>query len=153
MKRVAILLAALLVMPLVAGPASAAEKGIRRYLAETSDGQVLRFRTVREDTGRRLDSLFFGEDVSSGVELSCDDGTTRLSGTTGFSEWPWYFEGQTVTVAEYERNSMALHFAGTFRRDSAEGTFRYNEVFINRDVTSAVLCTTSDLTWTAERVN
>ena len=85
--------------------------------------------------------------------MNCDDGTTKSYGGAGWSEWPWYFEGRTVTVDEKQPiPPSALHFAGTFRRASASGTFRYSKVFINGEVTSAVLCTTGDLTWTAERL-
>ncbi len=149
MKRIAIVLAVLLVVPLVAGSASAAEKGLRRYRAETSDGQFLRFRTVRDEGGRRLDGAFFED----GFQLACDDGTTQPWGGAGFSQWPWYFEGQTVTVDEwYELATSALHIEGTFGPASASGTFRYTTVFLTDDET-ARLCTTGDLTWTAERVN
>ena len=54
MKRIAIVLAGLLVISLLAGPASAAVKGVRFYRAETSDGQTLQFRVVRDERGRRL---------------------------------------------------------------------------------------------------
>ena len=148
MKRVVIVLASLLAVSLSAGSASAAEKGIRWYRAETDDGQFLAFRTVREDTGRRLDGLFF----TRGFELSCDDGTTRpMQG--GFTEWPWYFEGLRVTVDEKGRTPpWALHLRGTFRPASASGTLRYSAVFINDEVTRVKLCTTGYLRWTAERV-
>jgi len=152
MKRLAILLVALLVVPLLAGPALAREKGIRRYRAELSDGQFLRFRTVRDDGRRRLDGLFFGESrMTLGLQLTCEDGSTRDSETGGFTEWPWFFEGDTVTVDEIEPPELALHFAGTFQRDSASGTFRFNEVVVDQQVTSAQICTTGDLTWTAIR--
>jgi hypothetical protein len=146
-KRIAIVLVALLIVPLLAGSASAGEKGIRRYRAETSDGQVLHFRTVRDEGRRRLDGAFFGD----GFQLTCDDGTTEPYGGAGFSEWPWFLEDQAVTVDE-GFITWRLHMTGTFLPASATGTFRYNEVFINDDVTSARLCTTGDLTWTAERV-
>jgi hypothetical protein len=148
-KRVAIVLAVLLVVPLLAGSASAAEKGLRRYRAETSDGQFLRFRTVRDEGGRRLDGVFFED----GFQLSCDDGTTQPWGGAGFSQWPWYLEDGTVTVDEWtELGTWALHIQGTFRPALASGTFRYTEVFLNEDE-AARRCSTGDLTWTAERVN
>lgn len=154
MKRIATVFVALMIaVPFLAGPASAGEKGIRRYKAELSDGQFLRFRTVRDDGRRRLDSLFFGESrMTLGLQLTCEDGSTRDSETGGFSEWPWFFEGDTVTVDEIDHPDSALHFAGTFQRDSASGTFRFNEVVVDHDVTSAQICTTGDLTWTAERI-
>ena len=154
MKRVAALLTVLLVVPSFVGSASAAEEGIRRYRAEASDGQVLRFRTVLDDGQRRLDAVFFGPSRLSDPEafrLTCDDGTTEPHGGAGFSEWPWYFEGRTVIVEEWrEGDSWALHIEGTFGPDAASGTFRYTEVVLNEDET-ARLCTTGDLTWTAER--
>jgi hypothetical protein len=157
MKRVAIVLVTLLVVPLFAGSAAAAEKGIRRYLAETSDGQFLRFRTVREADGRRLDGVFFGDSRDTGADgfhLTCDDGTTEPWGGAGFSEWPWFFEGRTVTVELTPEGlgTDALHMQGTFRPDSASGTFRYTQVFLNEDETVR-LCSTGELTWTADRVN
>ena len=64
MKRIAIVLVTLLSVASWGGSASAAEKGIRRYRAEASDGQLLRFRTVLDDGRRRLDAVFFGDRVS-----------------------------------------------------------------------------------------
>ena len=159
MRRVAILLTVLhVVVPLFAGSASAAEKGIRRYRAEASDGQVLRFRTVRDGDERRLDAVFFGEGTRAAgpegpvFELTCDDGTTKQFGGAGFAEWPWYFEGRTVTVEEWSRgDNWALHIEGMFGASSGSGTLQYSEVSLNEDHT-ARLCTTGDLTWTAERV-
>ncbi len=149
MKRIAIVLAGLLVIPLLAGPASAADKASRHYRAETSDGQTLRFGTVRDEDGRRrLNSVFFGE----GFQLPCDDGTTLPYNGAGFSVWPWYFEGRTVTVEEWqEQSNFALHLVGTFRPATASGTFRYTVVFLNEDET-ARRCSTGDLTWTAKRL-
>ena len=155
MKRVATLLAVLLVVPLFGGSASAAEKAIRRYRVETSDGQVLRFRTVRDEGQRRLDGVFFGPRWLGAAEdflLTCDDGTTEPIGTSGFSEWPWYFEGRTVTVDEsYEDPAMrvALHIVGTLGPNAGSGTLRYTEEFLKGE--TARVCTTGDLTWTAER--
>jgi hypothetical protein len=153
-KRIAIVFVALMiVVPFLAGPASAREKGVRRYRAETSDGQFLRFRTVRDDGRRRLDGLFFGESRETlGLQLTCEDGTTVTSHLSGLTQFPWFFEGDTVTVDEIEPPYFALHLVGTFQLDSASGTFRFNDVFVDDDVTSAQVCTTGDLTWTAERV-
>ena len=152
MKRVAVVLLVLVVVPLFGGSASAAETGIRRYRAEASDGRFLRFRTVLDDGRRRLDGVFFGAERSSeNAVLACDDGTTQVSDTQGWSEWPWYFEGRTVTVEEWHRgDNSALHIEGTFGPSSASGTFRYTEVTLNEDHT-ARFCSTGDLTWTAER--
>ena len=148
-KRIAIVLAGLLVIPLLADSASAAEKAFRRYRATTSDGQTLRFRTVRDEEGRRLDYVFFGE----GFQLPCDDGTTEPWSGAGYSHWPWFFEGQTVTVDEWYpgQGSDALHIEGTFGPDTASGTFRYTAVFLHEDETPR-LCSTGDLTWTAQRI-
>ncbi len=154
MKRVAVVLTVfLVVVPLFVSSASAGEKGIRRYRAEASDGRLLRFRTVLDDGRRRLDGVFLTEsrDAENAV-LTCDDGTTKVSSTQGWSQWPWYFEGRTVTVEEWDRgDNTALHIEGTFGPSSASGTFRYTELTLNEDHT-ARLCTTGILTWTAERV-
>ena len=153
MKRIAIVLVVLLLVPLIPGSASAAERGIRRYLAEASDGRYLRFRTVLDDGRRRLDAVFLGASRSENAVLTCDDGTTQVSSTQGWTQWPWYFEGRTVAVEEWHRgHNSALHIEGTFGPSSASGTFRYTEVSINVDHTPR-LCSTGDLTWTAERTN
>ncbi len=147
MKRIAIVLAVLLVVPFMAGSASAAEKGIRRYVAQTSEGQVLRFRTARDEGVRRLSTVFFGE----GFELACDDGT---SASWGGARWRFFagnrFEGRSVTL-DVRFDTFAFHIQGTFGPARASGTFRYTAVFLNKDETTRV-CTTGDPTWTAERV-
>lgn len=153
MKRIATVLVVLLVVPWLGGSASGAETGIRRYRAEASDGTFLRFRTVLDEGRRRLDGVFFGATrATAALVLTCDDGTTQPSTTVGWSQWPWYFEGRTVTVDEWaEGDTSALHLEGTFGPASGSGSIRYTEVFLNEDHT-ARLCTTGDLTWTAERV-
>jgi hypothetical protein len=150
MKRIAILLTALLVSPSLATSASAAERGIRRYRGETTEARVLRLRTVRDEGQRRLDAVFFGPSRFEAEELrlTCDDGTTASSRTSGFSEWPWYFEGRTVIVDERGNvpATWRLHMQGTFGRDTASGTFQYTTVLRDNR-----LCTTGELTWAAER--
>ncbi len=147
MKRIAIMLACLLVISLLAGPASAAIKGVRLYRAGTSDGQSMRFRVVRDERGRRLGGVIFGQDF----QLPCDDGTT-VSLSRGFRSPQWFFEGRTVTVDYwYEQDIIAMHIVGTFGPATASGTFRYTEALLNEDETTR-LCSTGDLTWTAERI-
>ena len=138
MKRIAIVLAGLLVIPLLARRASAAEKASRRYRAETSDADVPRFGTVRDEDGRRrLNSVFFPPAAVEGFQLPCDDGTTLPYSGAGFSGWPWTFEGRTVTVDEWhDQDNFALHLVGTFRPATASGTFRYTVVFLDEDETA-----------------
>lgn len=142
MKRVAIVLASLLLVLLLAGAASA--DGLRVYRATTSDGGVVRFRIIREDTRREIRFMHLD------LQLDCDDGTTEPLGG-GLSDWGWFFEGRTATVDETRPENWALHIVGTFRPASASGTLRYTVVMLNGDDT-ARLCTTGDATWTAERI-
>ena len=55
----------------------------------------------------------------------------------------------TVDLSE-PGDSFALHLEGTFLRGTASGTLRYTVVTLTEEET-ARLCTTGDLTWTAER--
>ena len=157
MAMVAGVLLALLLLPSLAGSASAGEQGIRRYLATTSDGQALRLRTVRDHPSRRLDAVFFGSGRSSGAEgflLTCDDGTTKPPVQGGWTQWPWFLDQDGHVIVNEDVSSrrylQGFHLEGTFERDTASGTLRYNEVRLNPDETLRV-CTTGDLTWTAER--
>jgi hypothetical protein len=156
MRRVAIMLVVLIVVSAFEGSASAGEKGIRRYLAQTSDGQSLRFRTVRDDPTRRLDAMFFGERGPEPMfQLACDDGTTKEIGGAGFSQWPWFLDqdGHVLVNEDFSsgRHMWGLHIEGSFRPADASGTIRYTEVSLSADETPR-LCSTDDVTWTAERV-
>ncbi len=47
--------------------------------------------------------------------------------------------------------SEALHIAGVFRSQTADGTYKDTQATLT-DTEDAQLCTTGDLTWTADRV-
>ena len=143
MKRMTFILASLLVVSFVAGPASAARTG-RSYAGQTSDGDRVRFRITRTDAGREIRFFYLR------AELDCDDATTHEV-KVALSDWGWDFEGRMVTVDENRPENWGLRIGGTFRPASASGSLRYTEVLLTRDHTSRV-CTTGDVTWTVERL-
>lgn len=148
MKRVAIVLASLLVVPLLAGSAAAGGPGPggpRIYRGETSDGSFVRFRITRTDTGREIRGFTLR------AELDCDDGTTEPVSWAGLADWGWTFEGRTAIVDENRPSDWGLRIVGKFRPASASGTLRYTQVSLKDDHT-ARLCTTGDVEWTAERI-
>jgi hypothetical protein len=142
-KRTAIALASLLVVSTLAGSVSAARPG-RAYGGQTSDGDTVRFRITRTDTGREI-RFFYLRAV-----LDCDDATTEEV-RVALSDWGWDFEGGTVSVDEDRPENWGLDIEGRFQPSSASGSLRYTEVLLTDDHT-ARLCTTGDVTWTAERL-
>lgn len=104
----------------------------------------MRFRITRTDTGREI-RFFYLRAV-----LECDDATTEEV-RVALSDWGWDFEGRMVTVDEDRPENWGLEIEGRFRPSSASGSLRYTEVLLTDDHT-ARLCTTGDVTWTAERL-
>ena len=148
MKRVAIVLASLLVVPVLAGSAAAGGPGPgqpRIYRGETSDGGFVRFRVTRTETGREIRGFHLE------TELGCNDGSTKPLWTQ-LADWGWTFEGRTAIVDENRPSDWGLQIVGTFRPASASGTLRYTWLKL-RDDHTARLSTTGDVEWTAERID
>ena len=144
MKRIAIALLSLLVVPVLAGSASAGPRHPRFYRGETSDGGSVHFRVTRTDTGREIRGMLLK------TELDCNDGTTKPL-RLQLADWGWTFEGQTAIVDENRPLDWGLRIMGTFQPASASGTLRYTWSKLQDDHT-ARLCTTGDVDWAAERI-
>ena len=148
MKRIATVLAGLLVVPVLAGSAAAGGPGPgdpRIYRGETSEGDSVRFRVTRTDTGREIRGMRLV------AELDCSDGTTKPD-SLQLADWGWTFEGRTAIVDENRPSDWGLRIVGRFRPGSASGTLRYTWSKLQDDHT-ALLCTTGDVEWTAERIH
>jgi hypothetical protein len=129
----------------VASPASAAAR-FRVYRGKTSAGTRIAFLIRVADDGRMsMKGLRYKAD------LLCEDATTMEF----FSLWEWGGIGERLDGRRLAFDSVypweALHVAGVFRAQTAEGTFRDSMPTLTEDE-QAQLCTTGDLTWTAERV-
>lgn len=129
----------------VASPVSAAAR-FRVYRGKTSAGTRIAFLVRVADDGRlSMKGLRFKAD------LLCDDATTLEF----FSFWEWGGVGERLDgrrlVFDYVSPWEALHVAGVFRAQTADGTFSDAIPTLTVDE-QAQLCTTGDLTWNAERV-
>ena len=143
MRRLVVLFAVATVV-VVASPASAAR--LRAYRGETSAGTRIAFRLrVADDGAMSMRWLYLR------VELPCEDGS-RVE----YDSY-WSFGGgeplhgrRLVWDSVYQWE--ALHITGTFRAQTADGTYKHTEASLTENE-QAQLCTTGDLTWTAERVH
>ena len=143
MRRFVILFA-VAAMVVMASPASAAR--LRAYRGETSAGTKIAFRIrVADDGAMSMQWLYLR------VELPCEDGS-RVE----YDSY-WSFGGgeplhgrRLVWDSVYQWE--ALHITGTFRGQTADGTYEHTEASLT-DTEEAQLCTSGDLSWTAERVH
>jgi hypothetical protein len=124
----------------IAAPASA--RGTR-YRGETSAGGPIGFRLFRSD-----DTLFL-KGFMYQAELECEDGSS-------FEIWSqWVFGGgfplEGRRLAFHDGfGAEVIHIEGRFKARTAEGTFRNVQAWLTEDE-QAQLCTTGELTWTADR--
>ncbi|HJU58011.1 MAG TPA: hypothetical protein VJ774_04680 [Actinomycetota bacterium] len=139
------ILASVLVLT-TAIPTSAATR-IRVYRGETSQEHVIKFQVARTDAGRR-----YLREVDARLTITCEDGTTQSFGAG------WGFGGPYVRIAEGGAFSFedvgsygAFRLGGRLGSQRGEGTFSYTFPALTEDE-QAQLCTTGDLTWTAEYV-
>lgn len=136
-----LMLIAIVTMMVVAAPSAFAASS-RRYEGTTSQGLRVWF-----ELGRRADgSLRLERWEFKKAELSCDDGSVLVWGIPG-SRQPLH---QGVVALDEVNPWGATHLHGTFRPRSAEGTFRYTVGALTDDK-QPQLCTTGELTWTADR--
>jgi hypothetical protein len=145
MRRLLIVSLILVAVLTAASTASAAAR-FRVYRGKTSAGTRIAFLIRVADDGRMsMKGLRFRAD------LMCDDGTTMAF----FSWWEWFGVGERLDGRRLVFDSVdpfgALHVAGVFRAGTASGTFR-DAVPTLTSEEQPQLCTTGELTWTAERV-
>lgn len=144
--RKKIVLVALMAAVAAAAASSASAARLRAYRGTTSADRKIFFVIRVADDGRR--SL---KEMGFGVELLCEDATT-----INFESRWWFggvghrLEGRRLTFDEVF-GPEALHITGVFRAQTADGTFKDTQATLT-DTEEAQLCTTGDLTWTAERV-
>ena len=131
-------------MVAISSPASAAR--LRAYRGETSAGTRIGFLIRVADDGRL--SL---KEMLIKVELVCEDASTidYMSGWS-FGGVGQRLEGRRLTL-DFVFGAEALHLAGVFRSQTADGTYKDTMATLT-DTEDAQLCTTGDLTWTADRV-
>jgi hypothetical protein len=145
MRRLTIASLILVTVLSVASTASAAGR-FRVYRGTTSAGTTIAFLIRVADDGRMsMKKLRFGS------ELLCEDATS----IHGMSWWQFggvgeRLDGRRLTFDDVSP-VQALHVAGVFRARTADGTFRDSMATLTEDE-QAQLCTSGDLTWTAERV-
>ena len=145
MRRVVIVSLILVALFAASSPASAATR-FRVYRGQTSAGTRIAFLVRVADDGRM--SL---KEMGFKVEMVCDDASTIEYGSGwGFGGIGVRFEGRSLTF-DHAFWSEALHITGVFRPQTADGTFKNTQATLT-DTEQAQLCTTGDLTWTANRV-
>ncbi|MGZ8632183.1 MAG: hypothetical protein ACXWZF_14665 [Actinomycetota bacterium] len=144
MRRFLIMSIAVISVLAIASPASAAR--FRAYRGETSAGTRIGFLIRVADDGRM--SL---QEMYIKVELLCEDASTidYISGW-GFGGVGHRLEGRRLAL-DLVFGPEALHVAGVFRSQTADGTYKDTQATLT-DAEEAQLCTTGDLTWTADRV-
>jgi hypothetical protein len=127
-------------------PAAAGSK--IRYRGETSAGKRISFTIVKKDSGQR--SLRLG---SIGFLLTCDDASTHNVGL-GFQVGPLDEDGSfDMTRGAGSLFTYWFHIAGDVGFRSAEGTFEFRIAKLTDDPDpQPQLCTSGELTWTADRV-
>lgn len=126
-------------------PASAANEV--RYLGETSQDRTLSFDVHKRNNGRRFAFLRIR------FLTTCEDASTI------FERWGIYLgrldEDGSFDVSRRHDGTYDYwyHIAGTIGFRSAEGTFEFRTGSVTDEPDpQAQLCTTGELTWTAERV-
>jgi len=144
MRRFVIVSLAIAALLAITSPASAAR--LRAYRGETSAGTEIAFVIRRADDGRMSMKEMFYQ-----AELVCEDSTTLdYFSWWGFGGVGIRLEGRSLTF-DHTFWSEALHIAGVFRAQTADGTYKNTQATLT-DTEQAQLCTTGDLTWTANRV-
>jgi hypothetical protein len=125
-------------------PAHSATK-LRVYKGETSQGDGIRFKVARTETGRR-----FIREMDYGVTFTCEDQTTQDWGIG------WGLANSlpiTDRVFSFDEafSDMATHIAGRLGPLAGDGTMTVTIAALTEDE-QAQLCTTGDLTWEVEFV-
>jgi hypothetical protein len=144
MRRFLITSIALISVVAISSPASAAR--LRAYEGETSAGTRIDFLIRVADDGRlSLKEMYIK------VELLCEDASAiEYRSWWGFGGVGHRLEGRRLEL-DLVFGAEALHVAGVFRSRTADGTYKNTQATLT-DAEDAQLCTTGDLTWTADRV-
>jgi hypothetical protein len=131
-------------------------------LALSSSASAARFRAFRGETsaGTRIGFLIrIGDDgrmsmkeLTYRADLACED-----SSTIGYwSSWSFGGVGHRLQGRRLRFDNVfygeALHVTGVFRARTADGTFESTWASLT-EAEEAQLCSTGNLTWTAERVS
>ena len=126
-------------------PASAGNE--IRYRGETSQGRTLSLNVEKRNSGRRFAYLRIR------IQTTCEDASTQF-GRWGIRLGRLDEDGSfDVTRQGPEDFDFWYHVSGTIGFRSAEGTFEYRDGQLTDEPDpQAQLCTTGELTWTAERV-
>jgi hypothetical protein len=144
MRRLLITSMVVISVVAIASPASAAR--LRAYRGETSAGTRIGFLIRVADDGRL--SL---KEMLLKVELLCEDASTiAYQSSWSFGGVGHRLDGRRLTL-DLVFGPEALHIAGVFRSQTADGTYKDTQADLT-DTEDAQLCTTGDLTWTADRV-
>ena len=143
MRRIVIPLVIVAVVAL-ASPASAAR--LRAYRGETSAGTRIAFvLRVADDGSLSMKRMFIK------VEMLCEDASTiEYRSHWSFGGGGDRLDGRRWTF-DADFGYEALHLTGKFRAQAADGTYENLQASLT-DADEAQLCTTGELTWSADRV-
>gem|GEM_PF-4625515 len=143
-RRFVILTLFVVVLSLVGASAAFAAGKPHVYRGRTSQDLRIQFALVKNNHGALL-----MREVQMGITLTCEDTSVQQWGL-GIGTYPGErLSGHDLTFDSVD-TSMAIHVAGTFKRDAASGTLTTNLAALDANE-QAQLCSTGDLTWTAHR--
>ena len=134
-----------LAIALVGTSATAAAAGQRRYDGATTQDIPISFLLRREAAEPfRLKALAFGGDMLCALDDTHQEWNVHMS----FGRGPT-LDGRRLTFDDVSAE-WAVHITGVFRAQTADGTFRFSVPSLTAEE-EAQVCTTGDLTWSANR--
>jgi hypothetical protein len=157
-RTIGLTVAALMLSLVLAIPASAGQ--LIKYEGEQSTGEPVRARVLQRDSGRRflLDLGF------SRVDVVCEDGSSATWDIrfdfTGRRSPGHRVDGGRALDQEYKSGSVIsgvsdlyARVTGAFRWAAADGTLIFSVGALTEDGSDSQLCTSGEITWTAERTS
>jgi hypothetical protein len=138
---------ALSLLPALASPASAANEITYRGRTSAPADNRIHLRVLKKDDGRR-----FLNRVDLELTIICEDATTEVW-SIGFS---WARPGEPIESDgqfsfEYGFSEEFFAMEGDVDYGRASGTVEFLVARLTQDHMDAQICTTGELTWTADR--
>ena len=138
---------ALSLLPALASPASAAREVVYRGRTSAPPDNRIHLRVLKKQDGRR-----FLNEVGIDLTLTCEDATTELW-SIGFG-WagrgdPIQEGGQFSVQFDFGQEFFAME--GDIDFGQASGTVEWTAARLTQDHMDSQICTTGELTWTADR--
>jgi hypothetical protein len=134
-------------LPALASPALAANQISYRGRTSAPPENRIRLRVLKKDNGRRFLNRAFID-----LTLICEDATTE-DWSIGFG---WGGRGEPIQSdgqfsLQYDFGSDFFGLEGDINFGRASGTFEFAQARLTEDHMDSQVCTTGELTWTADR--